>query len=375
VFVLLASNLVPDVLNTSVQISAEVSQACSCPVVVVKNGEGAGALLKVVPRRVFIYVERSAESKSTFEWAMAKLINPEIDEVCLMRDKAAFCMDGSQSFASMEEERLKTAKHMDSLVSSLRGIGVCAVKKFRNVDCSAESLVSLASSNSCDLLVCCRNETGMYAAHSAPFPVVISSLEEETKAAAHAELPSVLQFWGGHVDQSGSSSNASDARDTSQEFEAVRSSHDFGDEAATCDSLLGELSPRMGSHFHGIQSAFGFGRPGVLRKSTSLENMLVELHAGDGDQDSPHKPRGGPSVDLEDLTGRECQKSPSLVWNPSTVPLSPVLCARTGARRATAWCGGTLTDSAHSELFAQTDPVQISTIATGQQCMSVGLTE
>ena len=270
------------------QVSLDVAQACSCPVVVLKTGLGAGALLKVVPRRVFVYTrpridERTDDSDSySFDWALAKLINPETDEVYLVRDKGSVLMDGwrgdcdsmddAEAVASMDAERAATDAHVDACFAALQAIGVRTIHRVRNVDRTPASLLAMATANSCDLLVCSRNAPGLY--NNAPFPVVVIAPTVETKAAAQLEPPAMLQFWGGRVENALSSScdssmalggweassmalggweamvgtptvlsNASDLGDCQ---EGARSSHFFDDEgdelSRTATSLQRELS-------------------------------------------------------------------------------------------------------------------------------------
>ncbi|KAJ1486235.1 hypothetical protein T484DRAFT_1943866 [Baffinella frigidus] len=235
----------PGTLKTAIfgSVSLDVARSCSCPLVVVKTGRGVGALLKVIPRRVFLYTERSSDSDSVFDWALTKLINPETDEVYLVRDKASVT-EGYPRFEEDQEdvgrkdaERASKDAHADGCIAALRAIGVRTIHRVRNVDSTPSSLLAIATSNSCDLLVTTRNAPGLFAAHNATFPVVVAAPDFETKAATQLEPPAMLQFWGGRIENPASSCDSSVTLSSTLLWEEgettptsdARSSHDFGD--------------------------------------------------------------------------------------------------------------------------------------------------
>ena len=196
--------------------SSKVASACACPVMVIKRPrDEVGAFLTVLPRRVFFRIDSTAASRAAFDWATSYLLSPEIDEVFLMvssrqqRPKAAgvgaWLQRGSRvTLQDSEAERIEIECMADYCQDTCirKGLNASKVRLesgFFGGKCSQGDLsqqrevVALtrpgvffgadmlreAELKSCDLLVVgkerrsTREDAALYAAHNAPFPVIV----------------------------------------------------------------------------------------------------------------------------------------------------------------------------------------------------------
>jgi nucleotide-binding universal stress UspA family protein len=171
------------------QVSSKVASACSCPVMVIKRPrDEVGAFLTVLPRRVFIRVDGTSEASAAFDWAENTLLSPEIDEVFLMlssqqtKKAAGWLGIGKvqhRPLQDREAERMEVECMADAFQDRCIRLGFNA-SKIRVESGSAEDMIRDAELKSCDLLVVgrpmgahAREEAGLYAAHNAPFPVIV----------------------------------------------------------------------------------------------------------------------------------------------------------------------------------------------------------
>jgi hypothetical protein len=149
-----------------------------------------GAFLTVLPRRVFIRVDGTGQSLEAFDWAAKHLLSPEIDEVFLLlcskyggRPAAGgwLGMGGEKrrSLQDLEAERIEIECFSDSFQDECIRKGLNS-SKVRVESGSFEDMIRDAELKSCDMLVVGkdlrdrhREDAGLYAAHYAPFPVIV----------------------------------------------------------------------------------------------------------------------------------------------------------------------------------------------------------
>ena len=151
-----------------------------------KPRDDAGAFLTVLPRRVFIRIDGTFEANEAFEWATKHLLSPEIDEVFLLTSskyKPAGSWLGlgrgkQVSPHGREAERLAIDSIADAFQDECIRQGYNA-SKLPVESGSFHDMVRTAEFKSCDILVVGKHlnakheDAALYAAHNAPFPVIV----------------------------------------------------------------------------------------------------------------------------------------------------------------------------------------------------------
>ena len=175
------------------QVSSRVASACSCPVMVIKKPrDDAGAFLTVLPRRVFIHIDGTFEANEAFEWAAKHLLAPELDEVFLLTSSKYKAGGGwlglgrgqRISQQGRDAERMAIDSIADAFQDECIRQGYNASKvpvgwASSHQPPSCHDLIRTAELKSCDLLVVGKTfgvkheDTALWAAHNAPFPVIV----------------------------------------------------------------------------------------------------------------------------------------------------------------------------------------------------------
>jgi len=144
-----------------------------------------GAFLTVLPRRVFIRIDGTSQAREAFEWAACNLLSPEIDEVFLMlsskyrkRGAGWLGVGGAWSLKDLEAERIEIECMADMFQDECIRKGLNS-NKVRVDSGSFQDMLREAQLGSCDLLVvgkefgAHKEDASLYAAHNAPFPVIV----------------------------------------------------------------------------------------------------------------------------------------------------------------------------------------------------------
>jgi len=144
-----------------------------------------GAFLTVLPRRVFIRIDGTSQAREAFEWAACNLLSPEIDEVFLMlsskyrkRGAGWLGVGGARNLKDLEAERIEIECMADMFQDECIRKGLNS-NKVRVDSGSFQDMLREAQLGSCDLLVvgkefgAHKEDASLYAAHNAPFPVIV----------------------------------------------------------------------------------------------------------------------------------------------------------------------------------------------------------
>jgi hypothetical protein len=240
-----------------------------------KPRDDAGAFLTVLPRRVFIRIDGTFEANEAFEWATKHLLSPEIDEVFLLtsskyRPGGGWLGLGRVKQVSQhgrEAERLAIDSIADAFQDDCIRHGYNA-SKLPVESGSFHDMVRIAEFKSCDILVVGKHfgakheDAALYAAHNAPFPVIVVGESAEAQERDSQPAASEASIAPTTTTRPGSSPATTDTSSKGCWARAVR--HDQKTDAAhggTQDSA--ERGADVGKDF--------------MPRSSSLERLLNSL--------------------------------------------------------------------------------------------------